>query len=75
MDRTLSGATTPDLSGPESDGNKWLLRIFQSSSITGTSQSDRLVSYQDTRWSGEGVLLLQKSCRRILQPLPIDPKK
>ena len=41
----LSGATTPYQSGPESDGNKEVLRIPQSSSITGTSPLDCLVSY------------------------------
>ena len=32
-------------SGPQSNGNEGALRIPQSSSITGTSGSDRLVSY------------------------------
>ena len=41
----LSGATTQGLSGPGSDGNKGVLLIPQSSSITGTSPSDFLVSY------------------------------
>ena len=41
----LSGATTPGQSGPESDDNEGILRIPQSSSITGTSPSDCLVSY------------------------------
>ena len=41
----LSGITTPDQSGPESNGNEGVLRIPQSSSITGTSPSDCLVSY------------------------------
>ena len=45
IDRTLSGATTPDQSGPGRDGNEGVLRIPQSSSITGTSPSDCLVSY------------------------------
>ena len=45
MARTLSGATTPGQSGPGSDGNKGVLRIPQSSSITGTSLSGCLVSY------------------------------
>ena len=36
---TLSGATTLGQSWPGSDGNKGLLRIPQSSSITGTSPS------------------------------------
>ena len=38
-DRTLSGATTPGLGGPGSDGNEWGLCVPQSSSITGTSPS------------------------------------
>ena len=45
MDRTLSSATTPGQSGPESNSNKGVLCISQSSSITGTSPSDCLVSY------------------------------
>ena len=39
IDRTLSGTTTPDLSGPRSDGNEELLRIPQSSSFTKPSPS------------------------------------
>ena len=46
----LSGTTNPDLNEPESDGNKRILCILQSSSITGTSPSDCLVFYQDSRW-------------------------
>ena len=45
-DRALSGATTPGQSGPGSDGNEGLLHIPQSSSITGTSPADCLVSYR-----------------------------
>ena len=41
----LSGTTTPGQSGPESDGDKGVLRIPQSFSIAGTSPSDCLVSY------------------------------
>ena len=41
----LSGATTPGQSGPGSNGNKGVLHIPQSSSITGTSPSNCLVSY------------------------------
>ena len=41
----LSCATIPGQSGPRSDGNEGVLRIPQSSSITGTSPSDCLVSY------------------------------
>ena len=42
--RTLSGATSPGRSGPRSDGIEEVLRIPQSSSITGVSPSDCLVS-------------------------------
>ena len=42
MDTALSGATTPGQSGPGSDGNEGVLRIPQSSSITGTSLSNIL---------------------------------
>ena len=45
IDRTLSGATTLGQSGPESDGNEEVLYIPQSSSITGASPPDCLVSY------------------------------
>ena len=55
--RALSGATTPGQSGPGSDGNEGVLCIPQSSSTAGTSPSDCLLSYQDTRWWG-GVLAL-----------------
>ena len=48
----LSGSTTPGQSGPGSDGNEGVLRIPQSCSIAGTSPSDCLVSYQDTRCGG-----------------------
>ena len=44
---TLSGAIFSGQSEPGSDGNEVVLRIPQSSSITGTSPSDCLVSYQD----------------------------
>ena len=43
--RSLSSATTPGQSGPESDGNEGVFRIPQSFSITGASLSDCLVSY------------------------------
>ena len=45
VEKTLSGATTTGQSGPGSNGNKGLLRIPQSSSITDASPSDCLVSY------------------------------
>ena len=49
IDRTLSGVTTPGQNGPGSDGSEGVFCIPQSSSITGTSPSDFLASYQDTR--------------------------
>ena len=47
IDGTLSGATTPVQSKPGSNGNEGVLCIPQSSSITGTSPSDCLVSYPE----------------------------
>ena len=49
-DRTLSVATTPVQCEPGSDSNKRVLRIPQSSSITGASPSDSLVSYPGRSW-------------------------
>ena len=65
IDRFLSGATIPDQIGPGSDGNKWMLCIPQSSSITGTSLSDCLVSYL-----GHTMEVVQTCSRCILQPQP-----
>ena len=61
MDRALSGATIPGQSGPRNNDNEVVVRIPQSSSITGISLSDCLVSYQDTR--GGGGLPL---CREVV---------
>ena len=44
---TLSSATTLGQSVPGSNGNEGVLCIPQSSSITGTSPSDSLVSYSE----------------------------
>ena len=66
MERTLSGATIPDQRGPKSDGYEGVLHIPQNSSFTGTSPSDCLMSYQDTRWS-EGLNPQQRYSRYILQ--------
>ena len=52
IDWTLSGATILGQSVPGSNGNEGVLHIPQSSSITGSSSSDCLVSYQDTRCGG-----------------------
>ena len=40
IDRALSAVTTPDQSGPGSNGNEGVLQIPQISSITGTSRLD-----------------------------------
>ena len=61
IDRTLSSATTPSQSRPESNGNEAVLRIPQSSSITGTSPSNCFVSYPGH--SLQGVLSL---CRETV---------
>ena len=50
IDRTLSGATTPSLSGPRSDSKEMVLRIPQSPSINRTSPLDCLVS-----WIGQSL--------------------
>ena len=52
-DRALSGATTPGQNGPGRDDNEGVLRIPQSSSITGTSPSDCLMSYIWTLVAGD----------------------
>ena len=59
IDRTLSGATTSSQSGPGSDSNEGVLYIPQSSSITGTTLSDCLMSYEGHSLRG-GVLPLCK---------------
>ena len=53
IDKALSGATTPGQSGSGSNVNEGVLHILQSSSITGTSPSDFLVSYPG-HWLGGG---------------------
>ena len=45
IDKTLSGATNMGQSGAGSDSNEKVLHISQSSSITGASPSDCLMSY------------------------------
>ena len=67
IDRRLSGATTLGPSGPGRDGNDGVLRIPQSSSITGASPSDCLVSYPGHS-SGGGLTPLQKNRQCIPQP-------
>ena len=66
IDRTLSIATTLGQSELGSDGNEGVLRIPQSSCITGTSQTDCLVSYIGHSFGGS-LTPLQRSCWIILQ--------
>ena len=73
MDKTLSGATTPSQSEPESDGNEGVLHIPQSSNHTGTPPSDSLVSYpRHSLHRGWGLTPLQRCSWCILQPQPIE---
>ena len=51
IDRAQSGTTTSRHNGPESDGNKGVRQIPQSTSITEKLPPVCLVSYQDTRWA------------------------
>ena len=74
IDRSLLGTTTMGQSGPGSNGNKGVLFIPQSSSITGASPLDCLVSYPgDTRWGS--LTPLQRCSQYILQPQPRYPTK
>ena len=67
IDRTLSGATNPGQSGPETDGNEGIFHIVQSSSITRASDCH----IQDTHW---GSLVSLQRCRQcILQHQPTVP--
>ena len=70
IDRTLSSATTPSQSGPESNGKEGVLHIPQNSSITGASLSDCLVSYPEQSLMGWGLTTLQRCSQGILQPQP-----
>ena len=66
MDKTLSGATTPDKNRPGNITNEGVPHILQSSSITGISPSECSVSYPGH--SLEGCLIpLQRCSQCILQ--------
>ena len=70
IDRTISSATTPDQSGPGSDGNEEVICIRQSFSITGTSLSDCLVLYPEKSLGARGRTSLQRCSQCILLPKP-----
>ena len=72
IDGTTSGATTPNQSGHGSDGNEGVLRILQSSSITGVSLSDWVVSYPG-RSLGGGLTLLLRCSSCTLRPQQTGP--
>ena len=73
IDRTLFGATTLGRNRPESDESEELLRIPQSSSITGNLPSDCFVPHiVDALCS---LSPLQRSSQCILQPQPIGQAK
>ena len=69
MDRALSGAAILGRSGPGSNDIEGVLRIPQSSNITGISPSDCLVSYLGHSW-GRGLTSLQRCSQCIQQPQP-----
>ena len=63
----ILGATTPSQSRPGSDGNEGVLRIRQSSSITGVSSSDCLESYPEHMLGkGGGVLTYLQRCSQYI---------
>ena len=70
--RNLSVAATLCQSGPETDGNEGVFCIPPSSSITGASPSDCLVSYPERPLS-RGLTPLQRCCRHILHRQPTGP--
>ena len=63
LDKTLSGAATAGKSGPGSNGNRRVLHIPQSSSITGASPSDKVYCHiQDTYWGKSYPLQICSQC-------------
>ena len=72
IERTLSGATTPGQSGPGSNGNKGVLCIPQSSSITGINLTIWLFRVISGHLWG-GLTPLQRCSQCILQPWLTGP--
>ena len=70
IDRTLSGATSPGQKGPGSDGYERVLRFPQSSSITGASSSDYLMSYPG--YSLGGVSYPSAEVQSVYSTAPAD---
>ena len=72
INRALSGATILGQSGSGSNSKEGVLHIPQSSSITGTSPSDCLVSYPGpTRWGGGVLPLCSGAVSVFYMPQPI----
>ena len=68
IDRNISGVTTPGQSWPRSDGNKGVLCIPQSSSVTGVLPSDFLCHILDIHWTS--LTPQQRYSKCILQAKP-----
>ena len=69
IDRILTGFTILGHCGTGSDGNEGVLRILQSTRITGALQSNDLVLYpRHLLCKGVGLTLLQRYSLCILQP-------
>ena len=66
----LLGTTTPGQSAPGSNDNERVLCIPQSSSITGVSSSDCLVSYSGHSYGG--VLPLYREAVGVYSTAPVD---
>ena len=73
IDRTLSDFNTLGQNGPGRDGTKGVLRIPQSSSISGTSPADYVALYSGQSFGGS-LIPLQRCSQCILQPQPSGPK-
>ena len=67
IDMTLSSATIPGLSGPESDGDEGVFRIPLSSSITGTSPFRPVLLLGLVFWPRLGDLFLSQNPRGVFE--------
>ena len=72
IDRAISGTTTLGPSGPGSDSNEGMLHIPQSSSITGTSSSDCLVSYPGHSFGSGGGSYPSAEVQSVYSTAPAD---
>ena len=65
---TLSGATTPGQSGPESIGNEGVLSIPKAPVWLESHHQIALCHIKDTNWSGGCLTILQRYSLCFLQP-------